>query len=665
MNGIKSLKNSWYFLISAAVLSGCSLSEVHEGQYCPRNTDGYYADDAYSIKQKDSTQSGEGASKGYCQSTFPECVEDVCVRCRDKEVWVETESDAGYSCLPVEELDDCDTESCEKAKERIAPICTSECSEGVFSRCLEYLTDAVKCGELGCNAAGTACAESPCGIGEVFGESECICDEKNHWIGNAGSCTCDKGFVNQNNECVEKQGCDAVKEVTNEDGSCSCNAEKHWVGTENNCKCDSSVNFTEVNGECVEKVQCDANKQEYSEKDNICLCNGTKHWVEKNGVCVCDEENQFVDLNGECVVKASCDPVREKYNGTKNECSCNTGAHWVGTVGRCTCDTEHGYTQYENSCVVKAICDENKEVYNSNANTCACDSGRHWTGTPHSCKCENGYAEVNKVCQIKPNCSGLGDHVVYQSSGNICGCDTKNGWAGTVGYCTCSAPGFAETTAGCKSYANLAVGDKVYFGHFEQDNIVNNGKEKIVWLVLKKENSKVLLLSEKGLDNIVYAANNQNLNWKDCFLRIWLNGDFMKDAFNEEETSKIQLTNVPDGIGPTGISGGANSMDYLYILSFNEIETLLPNQNDRILYATPVTVSHGAYIKDANNTITHQGECKQKCRGWWYSRTPGLDREHMYHFDFQGEWVTEGKGTSEEGYVYYAASVRPAMWVKF
>ena len=46
------------------------------------------------------------------------------------------------------------------------------------------------------------------------------------------------------------------------------------------------------------------------------------------------------------------------------------------------------------------------------------------------------------------------------------------------------------------------VGDIIVFGTYEQDNNISNGKENIKWLVLAKENNRVLVISDKALDSV-------------------------------------------------------------------------------------------------------------------------------------------------------------------
>ena len=65
------------------------------------------------------------------------------------------------------------------------------------------------------------------------------------------------------------------------------------------------------------------------------------------------------------------------------------------------------------------------------------------------------------------------------------------------------------------------VGDIVYFGAYEQDNNTSNGKEDIEWIVLAKENGKVLVISKYALDCQEYNSTYTDVTWEACSLRTW------------------------------------------------------------------------------------------------------------------------------------------------
>ena len=103
-----------------------------------------------------------------------------------------------------------------------------------------------------------------------------------------------------------------------------------------------------------------------------------------------------------------------------------------------------------------------------------------------------------------------------------------------------SAVAMAENTN--QDSSGISAGDVVTFGHYEQDNNLDNGPEAIEWIVLDMQEGKALLLSKYGLDAIPYNTEYVNITWEQCTLRTWLNQDFLKTAFDEKEQSAILTT---------------------------------------------------------------------------------------------------------------------------
>ena len=79
-------------------------------------------------------------------------------------------------------------------------------------------------------------------------------------------------------------------------------------------------------------------------------------------------------------------------------------------------------------------------------------------------------------------------------------------------------------------------GSHVYFGEYEQDNNIENGKEPIEWTVLYAKNGEALLWSTKVLDYQQYEKDEENIlcSWEECTLRQWLNEEFYNSAFGDE-----------------------------------------------------------------------------------------------------------------------------------
>lgn len=85
--------------------------------------------------------------------------------------------------------------------------------------------------------------------------------------------------------------------------------------------------------------------------------------------------------------------------------------------------------------------------------------------------------------------------------------------------------------------------------------------------MVKKEEGKILVMSEKALDckpyNDTFASN---IVWENCTLRTWLNSTFINTAFSPEEQIFILQTEIPK-------SGKSNSTtDKIFIFDSTEAD---------------------------------------------------------------------------------------------
>ena len=207
----------------------------------------------------------------------------------------------------------------------------------------------------------------------------------------------------------------------------------------------------------------------------------------------------------------------------------------------------------------------------------------------------------------------------------------------------------------------LTVGNVVTFGHYEQDGDESNGPEPIEWLVLDVQDGKALLLSKYGLDAKPYNTMNEEVTWKTCTLRSWLNEDFVNAAFTEKEQSAILLTDV-DNSGMQKYSewwsakGGENTQDKVFLLSYAEanrylgVEKMnLSNKRAR-LTPTAYAVSNGAWFD-----YSYMTEEENPAGSWWL-RSPGHDQKCA-------AFVFKDGSLSDNGVYSESSCVRPSLWV--
>ena len=191
------------------------------------------------------------------------------------------------------------------------------------------------------------------------------------------------------------------------------------------------------------------------------------------------------------------------------------------------------------------------------------------------------------------------------------------------------------------------VGSYVNFGSYEQDNNTSNGKEDIEWLVLAKEGNRVLLISRYALDNNCFCRIIDT--WETCYLREWLNGIFLREAFSEEERAMIPSVTVSADKNPGySTSPGNSTTDQVFLLSIPEANKYFSSNEARKCAPTAYAIAQGAWTSDSNKV-----DGKATC-GWWL-RSPGKLSSFTAEVNSSGFISNSG----DNGY----SAVRPALWV--
>ncbi len=203
-----------------------------------------------------------------------------------------------------------------------------------------------------------------------------------------------------------------------------------------------------------------------------------------------------------------------------------------------------------------------------------------------------------------------------------------------------------------ESLSAAAVGDTVFFGAYEQDNDELNGKEPVEWLVLEKEENRLLVVSRCVLDCLPYNNKKEGTTWKNCSLRTWLNGDFLIEAFSKAEQAMIPIIRVSVDKNPNfSTDPGSNTEDNIFLLSITEAEIYFDSDKARQCELTAYAIARGAYTRD-------EYKVDGKAAGWWWLRSPGANSYYAALVCGDGSVSTKGY-TVNTGY----DAVRPAMWI--
>lgn len=191
------------------------------------------------------------------------------------------------------------------------------------------------------------------------------------------------------------------------------------------------------------------------------------------------------------------------------------------------------------------------------------------------------------------------------------------------------------------------IGDTIVFGNYHGAN---------EWLVLDKQNGKVLLISKDCLDTKPYNEEYEPVTWETCTLRQWLNGEFINGAFAEKEKALICDTYLQNPDNPKeGTDGGNDTTDKVFLLSIDEAEKYFDNTVARRAGATDYAIANGIGMTGSGGS-------------YWWLRSPGSVNDRAASVSYDGYVEESGErvnGTDYtfNGYIDVNYGVRPAIWV--
>lgn len=199
----------------------------------------------------------------------------------------------------------------------------------------------------------------------------------------------------------------------------------------------------------------------------------------------------------------------------------------------------------------------------------------------------------------------------------------------------------------------LNVGDTIVLGAYEQDGNGDNGAEPVEWLVLAMEDGKALLISRYALECRPYNNKSTHLTWEECSLRKWLNGTFLQTAFSEAEQAAILTTQVDNGKSQGNpawkISGGKDTEDRIFLLSYQEAAEYFTDAETRMCAATDHAVGQGAHTS-TGSLIDGRPGC------WWWLRSPGHSSRDAARVGTDGNRSNDRVSSDD-------VCVRPVLWV--
>ena len=191
-------------------------------------------------------------------------------------------------------------------------------------------------------------------------------------------------------------------------------------------------------------------------------------------------------------------------------------------------------------------------------------------------------------------------------------------------------------------------GDTIFFGNYEQNNNLADGKEAIEWIILKKDssNNSAILISKYILDCLPFNGFSENVTWETSSLRHYMNSNMLNEMFNSIEQKCIFPTFLLNSrnLFNNAYSGEA-TYDLIFIPGIDEMlaffyndnfvneariqELTKPNEN-RVCLATEYAINRGVRVLGVGKKYPKAGN--------YFLRTSGLPGRRIWFSDVYADY---------------------------
>ncbi|MCM1160537.1 MAG: DUF6273 domain-containing protein [Roseburia sp.] len=180
--------------------------------------------------------------------------------------------------------------------------------------------------------------------------------------------------------------------------------------------------------------------------------------------------------------------------------------------------------------------------------------------------------------------------------------------------------------------------------------------ERMKWRVLQNDGETLFLMADKGLDCRAYnecdsEIDDTAITWETATLREWLNNSFYHTAFNGQEAGDIVQKTVyaednSNGAGNSVISGGNNTQDSIYLLSYSEVTNTEYGFKGEAPYSASrrLQPSDYAYVMGALSEAEYEGNCR------WWLRSPGWREGYAAEVLYNGSASDVGMDADTSGW---------------
>lgn len=187
------------------------------------------------------------------------------------------------------------------------------------------------------------------------------------------------------------------------------------------------------------------------------------------------------------------------------------------------------------------------------------------------------------------------------------------------------------------------------------------------WCILDIKGGSALMITENIIEQRPYHDVYKDSTWADCALRTYLNGGFY-DRFNTIDKSRIvPVVNTNSDNQWYGSTGGADTLDRIFLLSIEEAVCRYFGDGSARLYSPKNNQRYWFERKDEYNS-KRIARLEPAKRGvwWWWLRSPGRVNVKAAYVHGDGNIGIQGnnilKGNLSDGRC--TGGVRPALWLR-
>lgn len=213
-----------------------------------------------------------------------------------------------------------------------------------------------------------------------------------------------------------------------------------------------------------------------------------------------------------------------------------------------------------------------------------------------------------------------------------------------------------ETTIDGKKYRRMKGSDAINsatdrVGHYNWADLEEYHYfryDPVRWRILNITGSTAVLLADKIMDCHAYHDKAEDVTWKECTLRHWLNNEMYNKMFSEEEKQSVINSLVVNSTNHYfGTSCGENTNDHLFLLKEHDI------------FASDTAKVYGFYISDGLDDPARRFKSSMyaMCRGAWISTVKHYRGNGFYFLRTSGYTQSNVVYVCEMGYIYNRGTV--------